>query len=124
MITPAMAHAQVRAGSAYAYTVHDANGALLDGGKSYRLRVDRERPAKNFWSVDVYDNPDPLAARRPVDDLTRALEHLRPLAGERRRLVRPPVRADAPDGRESNWVETIPGKSWFVIFRLYGPLEP
>jgi hypothetical protein len=27
-------------------------------------------------------------------------------------------------GKESNWVETIPGKSWFVLFRLYGPLEP
>ena len=26
VITPAMAHAQVGAGSAYAYTVHDANG--------------------------------------------------------------------------------------------------
>ena len=30
----------------------------------------------------------------------------------------------APDGREANWVETLPGKSWFVILRLYGPLEP
>jgi hypothetical protein len=25
---------------------------------------------------------------------------------------------------ESNWVETIPGKGWFMILRLYGPLEP
>jgi hypothetical protein len=25
---------------------------------------------------------------------------------------------------ESNWVETIPGKSWLQIFRLYGSLEP
>ena len=31
---------------------------------------------------------------------------------------------EAPDGREANWVETLPGKSRFVIFRLYGPLEP
>ena len=30
----------------------------------------------------------------------------------------------APEGKESNWVETIPGKSWFQLFRLYGPLEP
>ncbi len=30
----------------------------------------------------------------------------------------------APAGRESNWVQTIPGKSWFVILRLYGPLQP
>jgi hypothetical protein len=25
---------------------------------------------------------------------------------------------------ESNWVQTIPGKGWFMILRLYGPLEP
>ncbi len=25
---------------------------------------------------------------------------------------------------EKNWVETIPGKGWFMILRLYGPLEP
>jgi hypothetical protein len=30
----------------------------------------------------------------------------------------------APQGRETNWVETIPGKSWFPLFRLYGPLQP
>jgi len=32
--------------------------------------------------------------------------------------------SEAPDGKESNWIETVPGKSWFVILRLYGPLEP
>lgn len=55
VITPAMAHAQVGAGSAYAYTVRDANGDLLDGAKTYRLHVDADPPAKNFWAVDVYD---------------------------------------------------------------------
>lgn len=30
----------------------------------------------------------------------------------------------APAGMENNWVQTIPGKSWFMILRLYGPLEP
>jgi hypothetical protein len=55
VITPAMAHAQVGAGSAYAHTVHDANGELLDGAKTYRLHVDPDPPAKNFWAVDVYD---------------------------------------------------------------------
>ena len=33
MITPAMAHAQVGAGSAYAYTAQDADGAILDGAR-------------------------------------------------------------------------------------------
>ena len=30
----------------------------------------------------------------------------------------------APKGLESNWVQTIPGRGWFMILRLYGPLEP
>ncbi len=30
----------------------------------------------------------------------------------------------APKGYENNWVETIPGKSWFVVLRMYSPLKP
>ena len=30
---------------------------------------------------------------------------------------------EAPKGKESNWVQTVPGKGWNTIFRLYGPLE-
>ena len=31
---------------------------------------------------------------------------------------------EAPAGKEGNWVQTMPGKSWNVILRLYGQLEP
>ena len=55
VVTPAMAHAQVGAGSASAYKVHDANDDLLDGARTYRLHVDPDPPAKNFWAVDLYD---------------------------------------------------------------------
>lgn len=30
----------------------------------------------------------------------------------------------APAGEENNWVQTLPKKGWFMILRLYGPLEP
>jgi len=30
----------------------------------------------------------------------------------------------APEGHENNWIKTRPGKSWFLILRLYGPLKP
>ena len=29
-----------------------------------------------------------------------------------------------PAGKEANWVQTVPGKGWWVMLRLYGPLEP
>ena len=30
----------------------------------------------------------------------------------------------APAGQENNWVETMPGKGWNTLLRLYAPLEP
>jgi hypothetical protein len=30
----------------------------------------------------------------------------------------------APPCREKNWVQTIPGKGWNALLRLYRPLEP
>jgi hypothetical protein len=32
--------------------------------------------------------------------------------------------SEALSGKENNWVQTWSGKGWFVILRLYGPLEP
>jgi hypothetical protein len=26
--------------------------------------------------------------------------------------------------KERNWLETVPGKAWFPILRMYGSLEP
>jgi hypothetical protein len=30
----------------------------------------------------------------------------------------------APEGKESNWVQTVPGTGWNVVLRMYGALEP
>jgi hypothetical protein len=30
----------------------------------------------------------------------------------------------APSGQESNWVETVPGRGFYLMFRLYSPTEP
>ena len=26
--------------------------------------------------------------------------------------------------KDANWIQTVPGRGWFVILRLYSPLEP
>jgi hypothetical protein len=124
VVTPAMAHAQVGAGSAYAYTIHDSNGDLLDGARTYRLHVDPNPPAKNFWAVDVYDTQTRSLLQVPSTiwpALASNTNTLQTNEDGSYDLYFGPV---APDGKESNWVETLPGKSWFPIFRLYGPLEP
>jgi hypothetical protein len=123
VITPAMAHAQVGAGSAYAYTVQDANGDILDGGRSYRLHVDPDPPAKNFWAVDVYDTQTRSLIQVPSTiwpALASNTGKLQPNPDGSWDLYFGPT---APKGKESNWVQTLPDKSWFVLFRLYGPLQ-
>lgn len=30
----------------------------------------------------------------------------------------------APVGNENNWIQTVTGKQWFTILRLYGALDP
>lgn len=29
----------------------------------------------------------------------------------------------APKGKEANWIQTVPGKGWFCLLRLYSPTE-
>ncbi|MEV0668197.1 DUF1254 domain-containing protein [Actinomadura luteofluorescens] len=122
VVTPAMAAATVGAGSQYAYTAEDSTGAWLDGQRSYTLTLPKGIPAKNFWAVDVYDpqtrsllrTDDPYPSVNSLSDAVRTEDggdtviHFGPTA---------------PPGREANWVQTVPGKGWFVILRLYGPLE-
>ena len=121
-ITPAMTHAAPGIGSQYAYTVDDATGATLDGAKDYTLTL----PARSRQDVlgDRHlRHPDPLTAadRQPVPEHQRPLRRP-PHRSQRRRLVRfGPTPADRPG---VNWLQTIPGKSWFPILRLYGPSKP
>lgn len=119
-----MAHPQVGAGSVYAYTVHDANGALLDGGKTYRLHVDPHPPAKNFWAVDVYDTQTRSLLQVPSTIYPAVASNSGDLQANDDGSYDLYFGPTPPDGKESNWVVTIPGKSWFQLFRLYGPLQP
>jgi len=29
----------------------------------------------------------------------------------------------APAGKENNWLQTVPGKGWFTLLRLYSPTK-
>jgi hypothetical protein len=30
---------------------------------------------------------------------------------------------EAPEGKEANWIQTVPNKGWFALLRLYSPTE-
>lgn len=122
-ITPAMARSAVGQGSAYAFTAHDRQGQYLDGGKTYQVTLPAPIPAKDFWSFVVYSTQhrslletDQRSAG--VDSSSPAVQ---PNADGSYTVYFGPT---APPGKEGNWVQTMPGKAWCVLFRLYGPLEP
>jgi hypothetical protein len=53
--TPAMAWKLVGLGSQYACAERDREGRYLDGSSTYRLTLPAGVPAKDFWSLVVYD---------------------------------------------------------------------
>jgi hypothetical protein len=121
--TPAMEAKHVGVGSQYVAAFVDSKGERLDGGKNYKLHLPPNIPAKDFWSIVLYDNQTRSQLQTDVPF---------PSVGSQKKGLA--INADtsvdvyfgpkAPAGKESNWVQTVPGKGFNTLFRLYGPLEP
>ena len=107
----------------YLAAYHDRDGDWLDGANSYRLHVPQEpTPAEEFWSTTVYD----VSTRCLIDNEQQ-------IADKSSRMPDLIVNADnsvdiyfgpeAPVGKEQNWIPTVPGRAWFIYFRLYSPTQ-
>jgi hypothetical protein len=121
--TPAMVLKMVGLGSQYAGAMRDSQGNAFDGSKTYKLNIPANVPAKDFWSLVVYDTQtrSELQTDNPFPSLNNLRNALEANADGSVDIYFGPA---APKGKEQNWIQTVPGKSWFVILRLYGPLEP
>jgi hypothetical protein len=122
-VTPAMALTKPGAGSDYGIAGLDSKHQPLDGAKTYRLHLPPNPPVKDFWAVTIYDPQTRCELQTDqqfptVDSYTKGLEQN--ADGSCDVYFSP----DPPKGKENNWLQTIPGKSWFIILRMYGPLEP
>ena len=120
-MSPGMAVTMVGKGAKYPSTFRDKDGDFLEGGKSYSLHLPPNIPAANFWSVTVYDalTASGLANGQSWPSLNQ--------------MDKPIINADgsvdlhfgpvAPAGKEKNWLQTVPGKGYFVLLRLYSPKQ-
>jgi hypothetical protein len=120
--TPAMVLKMVGKGSQYAVATVDSNGEYLEGKNTYRLNIPSNVPIKDFWSVVVYDpqTRSELQTGQPFPSKNNKRDALVQNADGSVDLYFGP---QAPEGKEANWIETVPGKGWYPILRLYGPLE-
>lgn len=109
-------------GSWYASTFHDGSGVYLNGAKTYKLSVAANPPAKQFWSATVYDNR--TRSMIDTDQQKAGLSTYSDLKKNPDGSIDLFFGPAAPTGMERNWIKTIPDQGFFVMFRLYGPLEP
>ncbi|MBB4167458.1 DUF1254 domain-containing protein [Rhizobium sp. BK538] len=125
--SPGMIMRLPRVGSQYLMGFLDGEKKALDGGKTYKVTLPKGIPAAAFWSFTVYDNQ----TRSMLDTPQRY-----PRAGSQ--TYPSPAAQAAADGstmiyfgpdqpkdvKRGNWIQTVPGKGWFTLLRLYSPLEP
>jgi hypothetical protein len=105
--------------SIYLQTLWDRDGQSLVGDHGYRLRVPPNVPAKQYWSLTLYDLETGGFFR---EALVISLDSYNELT------MRNPdgsidiyLAPDAPAGQEHNWVTTYRGRAILSCFRLYGP---
>jgi hypothetical protein len=123
-VTPAMAVKIVGAGSQYAIAAVDANGDFLDGSKTYSLILPAGIPAKDFWSFVNYDPQTRSLLQTPTTPFPSVSSQGGKVQANADGSTTVWFGPEPPAGMEHNWVPTMPGKGWFTILRLYGPLEP
>jgi hypothetical protein len=101
---------------------YDSEGNLLDGGKKYKLHLPSNIPASDFWSIIVYDSLSRLIIQND-QPWPSVFSNMTNLVYNSDGSVDAWFGPDVISGKESNWVKTIPGKKWYMLLRLYYPLE-
>jgi hypothetical protein len=125
-VTPGMCMRIPGVGSQYLMATKDASNNYFDGAKTYKVVLPPNIPEANFWSIILYDNQtrSMLQTGQPGPKVG-SLNYPRPKAvanadGTTTVYIGPKLPAGVQDG---NWIQSMPGKGYFVCLRLYSPLE-
>jgi hypothetical protein len=124
--SPGMIMRLPNVGSQYFMGFLDADKNPYDGGKTYRVTLPKDIPAAAFWSFTLYDNQTRSMLQTPQRyPRAGSQSYPSPAAvadadGSTTVYFGPTKPADAKDG---NWIQTVPGKGWFMLLRLYSPRE-
>jgi len=120
-MTPAMALKKAGPGSQYIQTFTDSDHNWINGSNSYKMTLPANVPAKDFWSITLYDaQTRSLVQNKSTKPAISSYDKLKVNADGSVDLYFSPT---APKGLESNWIETLPGKGFFVWLRCYHPTE-
>ncbi len=80
-------------------------------------------PANNFWSFMVYSGQH--RSMLETDQKTARLDSNNPSVNpDQDGSYTMWFGSKAHKGHEGNWIQTMPGNSYTVLLRLYGPLQP
>lgn len=106
----------------YLFTFRDGGGERLSGERTYTVRIPANVPAKQYWSMIVYDVLTAGLMREAstvtLDSYNRTMS--RNIDGSVDIYFGP----KAPAGKEANWIYTAPVRAFFPCMRFYGPEKP
>ncbi len=117
---PAMVMRTINAGSKYPLFVVDADGEYLHGSNSYKMHLPDGIPAKLFWAVTAYNitdgtMPKTSQAFPSINSLSENVAKNKD--GSVDVYFGPTKPKDVP---ETNWIQTIEGRDFMTVVRLYG----
>lgn len=116
---PAMVMRTTGAGSKYPLTIRDADGDLLEGGRTYKLRLPPDPPAALFWAVTAYNITD--GTMPETDQLLPSTNGYYDIPKNEDGSIDIWFGPEKPDGvADSAFIKTVPGRNFVACLRLYG----